>query len=94
MLITNSGNTTVLLPPNYDGAVHLHCRRGALDLLPAFAQHARIVMRTDRTTLIFFGPTASPPTQPTQDATTDYCWASTRHGKVTVGISGVDKLPT
>ncbi|KAH9930215.1 uncharacterized protein B0H18DRAFT_993783 [Fomitopsis serialis] len=73
---TRHGNITVFLPPSFDGSVAFRSRRGAsgITFLPHFASRARVVRGSDREML----------------AGDDYCVIGTRHGKVVIGIYGLD----
>ncbi|KAI0923506.1 hypothetical protein AcW1_006444 [Taiwanofungus camphoratus] len=94
---TRRGNIIVL--PAFDGTVAFRTRRGrsGFKLLPAFAQRARITRISGRKTLIALSSSNLDrhdfSTSP-QDKGDDYCVVSTRRGHITIGLSGVDQVPS
>jgi hypothetical protein len=81
----------LFVPPNFQGALHLRTRHGQVKFLPAFANQARVVNADDEGALVLFGEGEISLAEPTSDGL-DYCSLATRHGKLTIGISGVDQL--
>ena len=81
----------LLIPPNFEGALNLHSRSGSVKFLPAFAQRARVVNADDEGAHVLFGTGALSMVEPTSEGL-DFCSVSSRHGKITVGVSGVDQL--
>ena len=61
--------------------------------MPAFANQARVVNADDEGALVLFGEGEISLAEPTSDGL-DYCSLVSRHGKLTIGISGVDQLET
>ncbi|EPT02941.1 hypothetical protein FOMPIDRAFT_1022586 [Fomitopsis schrenkii] len=93
---TRHGNIMVFLPPTFNGSIAVRTRRGpnGVAYMPNFATRARLVRRSDREMLINLSPTPSPAdlvksAQASQKGD-DYCVISTRHGKVAIGIYGLD----
>ncbi|KAL6309327.1 hypothetical protein BKA93DRAFT_759607 [Sparassis latifolia] len=86
---TRHGNVVILLPPTFDGAIVVHTRgdRDQVRFLQAFAECARTVRAHDRSTQIVLSPNANT----TGREGDDRCLVSTRHGKITFGLSGYDK---
>ena len=85
---------SLFVPPNFNGALHLRSRCGNMKFLPAFAQRARVVTADDEGAFVLFGDgDLSSICEPTSDGL-DYCSLSSRHGRLTIGISGVDQLET
>ncbi|KAJ3488659.1 hypothetical protein NLI96_g2683 [Meripilus lineatus] len=85
------GNIVVFIPPNFDGALTIRSRRGNVNFLPAFARSARTVSGNDKESFVLFGEGNYSPA----DLATDYidsCFLSTRTGKITIGVSGVDRF--
>ncbi|KZT07243.1 uncharacterized protein LAESUDRAFT_651676 [Laetiporus sulphureus 93-53] len=96
---TRSGSITVFLPPTFNGAIALHTRNGSrgVHFLPAFAERACVVRSSERDLLVAVSSPERPANPPSQygapSAGTDYCVIRTRHGKITIGLSGVDIAP-
>ena len=85
---------SLFVPPNFNGALHLRSRCGNMKFLPAFAQRARLVTADDEGAFVLFGDgDLSSICEPTSDGL-DYCSLSSRHGRLTIGVSGVDQLET
>lgn len=80
------------MPPNFQGALKLHSRHGSVKFLPAFAQRARVINADDEGALVLFGDgDLSSLVEPTSDGV-DYCSVESRHGRLTIGVSGVDQV--
>ncbi|OBZ73715.1 hypothetical protein A0H81_06431 [Grifola frondosa] len=95
---SRDGHIVLFIPPTFNGPIAFNTRRaGAVNFLPAFAQRASVVRASDRETLVFFRPvangadTASKSTPAEGD---DCCVVSSRSGRVTMGVSGVDRMET
>ncbi|KAI0079409.1 hypothetical protein K474DRAFT_653666 [Panus rudis PR-1116 ss-1] len=86
---TRHGHIVVFLPQNFQGALRIRSRRGSVNFLPAFAHAARVVEGNDSSALVLFGQKPEPVTDLDSDEV-DLCLLTTRHGRITVGISGVD----
>ncbi|KAH9857321.1 hypothetical protein C2E23DRAFT_900521 [Lenzites betulinus] len=93
------GKIVILLPPTYDGPLMFQTRNpGTVSFLPAFAARTRTLHATDRETLVICAapdtperpkpPQAGPPG--TDDG--DRVLVRTRHGRIVVGISGLDRV--
>lgn len=93
ILIIGSWAAPIVLfvPPNFQGSLHLRTRKGQIKFLPAFANQARIINADDDGALVLFGQGEISLAEPTTDGL-DYCSLVSRHGKLTLGISGVDQL--
>ncbi|PIL30429.1 hypothetical protein GSI_07616 [Ganoderma sinense ZZ0214-1] len=99
------GRISILLPPTFDGPLVIHARTlGAVTFLPHLAARTRTLRATDRETVVLV---ASPLTSSHSSshssasakqlselagAEADRCLVRTRHGKITIGISGLDRL--
>ncbi|KAF9818259.1 hypothetical protein IEO21_02887 [Rhodonia placenta] len=93
---TRSGNITVFLPASFAGPIAFRRQGGSsgIQLLPALAARARITRGTDREMLVVISPDVAPDAVPLPaHEGDDCCVIGTRHGKITVGINGVDQLP-
>ncbi|KAI0331690.1 hypothetical protein GY45DRAFT_601051 [Cubamyces sp. BRFM 1775] len=88
------GKIVLLLPPSYDGPLMFQTRSiNSITLLPEFAARARTLRATDRETLIVCGPSSSEgPVLKTDTKIGDRALVRTQHGRIIVGISGVDKV--
>ncbi len=83
------GNIVVFIPPNFEGALTLRSRRGNVNFLPAFARSARTVSGNDKESFVLFGEGNYSPADLASDYI-DSCFLSTRSGRITIGVSGVD----
>ena len=97
------GRIGILLPPTFDGPLVIYARTlGAVTFLPHLAARTRTLRATDRETIVLV---ASPLTSASSassahakqlselaGADADRCLVRTRHGKITIGISGLDRL--
>jgi hypothetical protein len=92
---TRHAPITLFVPPNFHGVLQLRSRKGSFKFLPAFAQQARVVNADDDGALVLFGQGDIPvSTDPSLNDALDFCLITTRHGKITIGISGIDTLDT
>lgn len=71
----------------------MRTRKGQVKFLPAFANQARVINADDEGALVLFGEGEISLAEPTTDGL-DYCSLSSKHGKLIIGISGVDQLET
>ena len=100
------GRINLLLPPTFDGPLVIHARSlGAVTFLPHLAARTRTLRANDRQTVVLV---ASPLTSPSSTAKSlnvnakqlselagaesDRCLVRTQHGKITIGISGLDRI--
>ncbi|KAI0923491.1 hypothetical protein AcV5_009020 [Taiwanofungus camphoratus] len=92
---TRHGNIVVLLPPTFHGPVAFRTRSGRSNIifLPAFAERARTLRGSDRETFVHLSPSAANAEISANSQGDDYCLISTRHGKIIVGLSGIDQKP-
>ncbi|KAK7685701.1 hypothetical protein QCA50_011045 [Cerrena zonata] len=86
---TRHGHIVVFLPQTFQGLIQIRSRRGNVNFLPSFAQHARVVNGSDTSAMVLFGVQNIVLSDLDNDDT-DLCMLTTRHGKITIGISGVD----
>ncbi|KAI0766643.1 hypothetical protein BD413DRAFT_480789 [Trametes elegans] len=102
------GAIAVLLPPTYNGPLLFQTRSSnAVSFLPAFAARARTLRASDRETLVLCtapdadsaGAQPKPPAPATGrvgvgegEGDGDRVLVRTRHGRVIVGVSGLDKV--
>ncbi|KAI0652902.1 hypothetical protein C8Q70DRAFT_929012 [Cubamyces menziesii] len=95
---TRHGKIVLLLPPTYDGPLMFQTRyASSVTFLPEFAARTRTLRATDRETLVVCtAPSASgAPSMPTpslETETGDRALVRTRHGRIIVGISGLDRI--
>ncbi|KAI8985665.1 hypothetical protein BD414DRAFT_537157 [Trametes punicea] len=91
----------LLLPPTYDGPVMFQTRHlNSVTFLPAFAARARTLRASDRETLVICTPPpAADGSQPASRGgpsldgeDENRVLVRTRHGKIVIGISGVDRV--
>lgn len=92
-VMTRHAPIVLFIPPNFQGALHLRTRNGQVKFLPAFANQARVINADDEGALVLFGQGEISLAEPTTDGL-DYCSLVSRHGKLTIGISGVDQIDT
>ncbi|KAI0832046.1 hypothetical protein BC628DRAFT_1351355 [Trametes gibbosa] len=93
------GKIVILLPPTYDGPLLFQTRNlGAVSFLPAFAARTRTLHATERETLVVCtAPDAPerpkpPHAGPPGSDDGDRVLVRTRHGRVIIGISGLDHV--
>ncbi|OCH85889.1 hypothetical protein OBBRIDRAFT_784171 [Obba rivulosa] len=98
---TRDGAITVFFPLAFSGPIAFRTRRGreGIMFLPELAKRASIVRATDHEVLVVL---SSPDAQDAPAATShvqfkttpgdDCAMIGSRHGKITVGISGMDRL--
>lgn len=82
-LISFSGNIVVFLPNDFFGAIQLQTRKGTFHFLPALASIMRTMKEVKGETLILIG-------QPTVNREVDFLQLNSRHGKIVVGLTGLD----
>ncbi|KAI0640735.1 hypothetical protein C8Q79DRAFT_1014974 [Trametes meyenii] len=92
------GKIVILVPPTFDGPLMFQCRGSPVSFLPAFAARTRTLRATDRETLVMCSAPDSPEypkplnTNPGGQDNGDRVLVRTRHGRVVVGISGLDRV--
>ena len=87
-----TGPIVLFVPPNFQGALKLHLRPNNIKFLAGFQQRARVVNADDKSAFVLFGDSdLSSAIEPTSDGL-DYCSVKSRHGSLTIGVSGVDHL--
>ncbi|TCD65802.1 hypothetical protein EIP91_002195 [Steccherinum ochraceum] len=87
---TRHGNIVVFVPPTFAGALQLRTRRGNVQFLPEFERNARLLNASDKGALVLFGQNVQNPVIDMHDLISDSCMLSTRHGRIVIGVSGVD----
>ena len=89
-----TGSAVVFVPPNFKGALRLRTRFAQVNLLPAFAENARVINADEHGTIVLYGDadflSLGSACEPTSDGL-DYCFASSTYGSVQVGVTGVDR---
>ncbi|KAG1876438.1 hypothetical protein DFJ58DRAFT_754246 [Suillus subalutaceus] len=86
------GKMVVLLPPTFCGDVQIHSSKlGGYDILPGLSSSIRSMNGKRTKTLLLIGDNA-----PTAEGSksTDHCRLSSRHGRIVLGLSGQDSMPT
>ncbi|KAI0630637.1 hypothetical protein C8Q77DRAFT_1063042 [Trametes polyzona] len=94
------GKIVLLLPPTFDGPIKFNTRNpGAISFLPAFAARTRTLRASDRETLVICTAPDDPArpkppatATPTAQATGDRALVCTKHGRIIVGVSGIDRV--
>ncbi|KAI0364671.1 hypothetical protein BV20DRAFT_974149 [Pilatotrama ljubarskyi] len=93
------GRIVLFLPATYEGPVMFQTRSASsVNFLPAFAARARTLRASDRETLVVCTLPDSPDQAPKpvtaqpERESTDRVLVRTRHGRITIGISGLDKV--
>ena len=79
----------MFLPQAFQGMIQIRSRRGNVNFLPGFAQSARVVNGSDQSALVLFGVQNIALSDLDNDDT-DLCLLTTNHGKITIGVRGVD----
>lgn len=85
---TRDSTIAVMLPPTFQGTLHLHQRHGNVKLLPAFNARTNVIRKHDRDVFMVVGNANAN----SADESIDRCFIGTRDGKVTIGLSGVDGI--
>jgi len=88
---TRHGAIVLFVPPTFAGSLRLRTRRGNIKFLPEFERWARLVNASDNGAVVLFGQSVQAPSIDVNDPTADSCLLSTRHGKIVIGVSGVDQ---
>ncbi|EMD39349.1 hypothetical protein CERSUDRAFT_112989 [Gelatoporia subvermispora B] len=100
---TRHGAITVFLPATFNGPIAFRTRRGreGITFLPEMARRTSIVRASDSEVLVVLTksdsehePASTSHVQFQRTAGDDCALIGTRHGKILVGISGVDRLDT
>ncbi|CDO69684.1 hypothetical protein BN946_scf184851.g72 [Trametes cinnabarina] len=95
------GKIVILLPPTYEGPLMFQTRSaGSVTLLPAFAARARTLRANDKETILVCTPPSTPDAAPSgagpsgqgYDEDGNRVLVRTRHGRIVVGVSGVDRI--
>lgn len=84
------GNIALFVPVNFIGALQLRTRRGTIRFLPEFERRARHIRSRSDDSLVLFGRGVQAPSFDLNDLMSDCCLLSSRHGNITVGVSGID----
>ncbi|KAG1768420.1 hypothetical protein EV702DRAFT_1203263 [Suillus placidus] len=86
------GKMVILLPPAFCGDVQIHSSKlGGYDILPGLSSSIRSMNGKKTKTLLLVGgntPAAE------RSESMDHCRLSSRHGRVVLGLSGQDSMPT
>ncbi|KAG1739975.1 hypothetical protein EDB19DRAFT_793273 [Suillus lakei] len=83
------GKMVVLLPPTFCGDVQIRSGKlGGYDILPGLSSSIRSMNGKKTKTLLLVG-NGTPGGEPM-----DHCRLSSRHGRIVVGLSGQDSMPT
>lgn len=86
------GKIVVLLPPTFCGDVQIRSSKlGGYHILPGLSSSIRSMNGKRTKTLLLIGDSA-----PTAEGSksTDHCHLSSRHGRIVLGLSGQDNMPT
>ena len=83
-----------MLPPTFNGSIACRTKRGSVDFLPGFAKLAQVLRGTDREMFVDFAPPSKDAVPPVTLQREDSCVVSTRAGRIIIGLSGVDKVPS
>ncbi|OSD04908.1 hypothetical protein PYCCODRAFT_1433245 [Trametes coccinea BRFM310] len=93
------GSIVIMVPPTFDGPLMFQTRyASSVTLLPAFSARSRTLRATDKETIVICSPSAASPSSPPAPTgevygeDRDRVLARTRHGRVVVGISGIDRM--
>ncbi|KAI0691786.1 hypothetical protein C8T65DRAFT_670359 [Cerioporus squamosus] len=94
------GRMVLMLPPTFDGPLVFKTRHcNSVSFLPEFAARMRTMRATDSETVVLCSAPGSQsfekplkPINQMADDTGDRCLVRTQHGKIIVGISGLDRL--
>ncbi|KAG2132804.1 hypothetical protein DEU56DRAFT_441627 [Suillus clintonianus] len=85
------GKMVVLLPPTFCGDVQIRgSKLGGFDILPGLSSSIRSMNGKKTKMLLLIGGT----TPTSEGESMDHCHLSSRHGKIVLGLSGQDSMPT
>ncbi|GLB43400.1 hypothetical protein LshimejAT787_1303010 [Lyophyllum shimeji] len=84
--ISRGGNIMLFVPETFAGVIQLNTRKGNLQFLPALASRLKVLKESDKEALILVGDQKA-----TETREMDFCQLNTRHGKIIVGLSDIDK---
>lgn len=89
---SHRGKIVVLLPPTFCGDVQIRSSKlGGYDILPGLSSSIRSMNGKKRKTSLLIGDTA-PISEGSESM--DHCRLSSHHGKIVLGLSGQDSMPT
>lgn len=80
------GNIMLFLPRTFCGVLQLNTRKGTLHFLPAITAMMKVMNESEHEALVLFGDQSS-----NESSAADFCQLNSRHGKVIVGLSDIDK---
>jgi hypothetical protein len=82
----------VLLPPTFRGDVQIRGSKwGGYDILPGLSSSIRSMNGKKTKMLLLIGDNI---TDAEGSESTDHCRLSSRHGRIVLGLSGQDSMPT
>ena len=87
---TRHGNTTLLLPPTFSGALEIRSRRGKIDLLPGLSRYARVLDSSPRELRLVIDRPGSGPSMSSGHGMADLARLTSRTGNFRVGLSVED----
>ncbi|KAG1770746.1 hypothetical protein EDD22DRAFT_865789 [Suillus occidentalis] len=86
------GKIVVLLPPTFRGDVQIRgSKLGGYDILPGLSSSIRSMNGKKTKMLLLIGDNI---TTAERSEPTDHCCLSSRHGRIVLGLSGQDSMPT
>jgi len=77
----------LFVPKTFSGVIQLNTRKGSLQFLPALASSMKVLKESDTEALILVGDQSA-----TETREMDFCQLNTRDGKLTAGLSDIDKI--
>ncbi|KAG2157794.1 uncharacterized protein EDB93DRAFT_816226 [Suillus bovinus] len=88
------GKMVILLPPTFCGDVQIHgSKLGGYDILPGLSSSIRSMSGEKRSTLLLIGDNDNT-SNTERSKSMDHCFLSSRHGRIVLGLSGQDSMPT
>lgn len=86
------GKIVILLPPTFCGDVQIHSSKlGGYDILPGLSSSIRS-MNGKKTKMLLLVGGNTPAAERSESM--DHCRLSSRHGRIVLGLSGQDSMPT
>jgi len=87
------GKMVILLPPTFCGHVQIRSSKlDGYDILPGLSSSIRSTSEKKKKTLLLIGDNT--PTTSEGSESMDHCLLSSRHGRIVLGLSGRDSMPT
>lgn len=92
-VLTKHAPVNLLIPPNFSGLLRVSTKHGRVQFLKGFTERSRVIYADDEHADVLFGTGDLSTAEPTSEGM-DYCSLTSRSGRLTIGVSGVDPIDT